>query len=157
LTGIFAVVGGTNAFGAGTNGGAVAGYGRQVWVQIVGALFVIGWNVFWTSAIMAFIKFVLRVPLRMTDEQCMVGDFAIHEEESYTFAYFNRNLIQNFSAGHDLESGNVVHGQDVPEAPARVPEKLARHAKGTTTATEPISAPSSNPDSSEISAPPKTE
>jgi len=157
FTGIFAVSGGTNAFGAGTNGGGVAGYGRQVWVQIVGALFVIGWNVFWTSAIMAFIKFVLRVPLRMTDEQCMVGDYAVHEEESYTFAYYNRNLIQNYSAGGDLESGTVVHGQDVPDAPSRVPDKLARHAKGTTSATEPISAPSTEPDSAEINSPTKLE
>jgi hypothetical protein len=106
---------------------------------------------------MAFIKFVLRIPLRMTDEQCMVGDFAIHEEESYTFAYFNRNLIQAHSASGDMESGTVVHGQDVPEPQHRVPDKLARHAKGTTSTAEPISAPSSNPDSAEISAPVKQE
>lgn len=46
--------------------------------QIVGALFIIGWNVVWTSLILNFIKFVLRIPLRMSEEQLAVGDDAIH-------------------------------------------------------------------------------
>ena len=40
---------------------------------------------------MMFIKFVCRVPLRMTDEMCEIGDYAIHGEEPYTFEYYNRN------------------------------------------------------------------
>jgi hypothetical protein len=56
-----------------------------------------------------FIKFVLRVPLRMTDAACAIGDFAVHQEESYTFAYYNRNLLPRGGGGekepHDLESG----------------------------------------------------
>jgi ammonia channel protein AmtB len=46
--------------------------------QIVGALFIIGWNIVWTSLILLFIKHVLRVPLRMTEEQLLAGDNAIH-------------------------------------------------------------------------------
>ena len=88
-TGIFATVEGCAAFGAVNPGGAIAGNGRQVWVQIVGGLFVIGWNIVWTSLIMVFIKFVCRVPLRMTQAQLEVGDYAIHGEEPYTFAHYN--------------------------------------------------------------------
>lgn len=40
---------------------------------------------------MMFIKYVCRVPLRMTDEMCEIGDYAIHGEEPYTFEYYNRN------------------------------------------------------------------
>ena len=40
---------------------------------------------------MIFIKYVCRVPLRMTDEMCEIGDYAIHGEEPYTFEYYNRN------------------------------------------------------------------
>ena len=40
---------------------------------------------------MFFIKYVCRVPLRMTDEMCEIGDYAIHGEEPYTFEYYNRN------------------------------------------------------------------
>lgn len=34
---------------------------------------------------MCFIKYVCRVPLRMSDEDCLVGDDAIHGESAYTF------------------------------------------------------------------------
>ncbi|TAQ85361.1 hypothetical protein B7494_g6329 [Chlorociboria aeruginascens] len=88
-TGLFATVDGCAAFGLTNPGGAIAGNGRQVWLQIVGALFIIGWNLVWTSLIMMFIKFVLRVPLRMSDEHLAVGDFAVHGEEPYTFAHYN--------------------------------------------------------------------
>lgn len=77
---------GCAAFGLTNPGGAVAGNGKQVWLQIVGGLFIIGWNIVWTSLIMCFIKFVLRVPLRMSQEMLEVGDYAVHGEEPYTFA-----------------------------------------------------------------------
>jgi hypothetical protein len=46
--------------------------------QLVGAFFVIGWNIVWTSLILLFIKYALRVPLRMSDEMLLIGDDAIH-------------------------------------------------------------------------------
>lgn len=52
LTGIFATESGCIAFGLTNPGGAVSGNGRQVWIQIVGALFIIGWNIVWTSLIL---------------------------------------------------------------------------------------------------------
>jgi Amt family ammonium transporter len=85
-TGIFATLEGCQAYGITTPGGAIEGNGRQVGIQIVGALFIIGWNLVWTSLIFIFIKFVLRIPLRMSDEHLAIGDFAIHGEEPYVFS-----------------------------------------------------------------------
>jgi ammonium transporter, Amt family len=123
FTGVFATDGGTGAFALTPIGGADSGNGRQVWVQLVGVFFIFGWNLVWTSLIMAFIKYVLRVPLRMSDEQCIVGDYAVHEEESYTFAYYNRNLLPK----DDIEGGHII-GQAPPEEGKEGPihAKMAR-------------------------------
>jgi ammonium transporter, Amt family len=56
----------------------------QVWVQIVGALFIIGYNIFMTTVIMMFIKYALRIPLRMSDDKLAIGDETIHGEEAYS-------------------------------------------------------------------------
>jgi Amt family ammonium transporter len=83
LTGVFAKSEGTAGFAATSPGGGITGNGTQVWLQIVGALFIIGWNVVVTALILYFIKFVLRIPLRMTDETLAIGDDAIHGEDAY--------------------------------------------------------------------------
>jgi Amt family ammonium transporter len=85
LTGLFATVPGVAAFGDTNPGGAIEGNGKQVWLQIVGALFIIGWDAIWTSLIMLFIKYVCRVPLRMSEEDMMMGDDAVHGEGAYCF------------------------------------------------------------------------
>ncbi len=59
---------------------------EKVYRQLVGALFIIGWNVVWTSLIMLFIKHVLRIPLRMSDDVLLIGDDAIHGEAAYSLA-----------------------------------------------------------------------
>ncbi|MCJ1305650.1 Ammonium transporter [Hypocenomyce scalaris] len=92
-TGIFATVEGCAAFGLTNPGGAIDGNGRQVGLQIVGALFIIGWNVVWTSLIMMFIKFVLRVPLRMDRDHLLIGDYAVHGEEPYAFGEGIRSVL----------------------------------------------------------------
>lgn len=92
-TGIFATTEGCAAFGLTQPGGAIEGNGRQVGLQIVGALFVIGWNIVWTSLIMLFIKYVLRVPLRMSREHLLVGDYAAHGEEPYVFGEGIRSVL----------------------------------------------------------------
>lgn len=71
---------------------------------------------------MLFIKYVLRIPLRMTDEACKIGDYAVHAEESYTFAYYNRSLLnrrQSTSGDHELEGGihGLIMGRAAPDAP----------------------------------------
>lgn len=49
---------------------------------------------------MCFIKFVLRVPLRMSQEMLEVGDYAVHGEEPYTFARkFSLSYLVPFSTG----------------------------------------------------------
>lgn len=61
--------------------GAVYGSGVQLLKQIVGASFVIGWNVVVTSIICVAIRLV--IPLRMSDAELMIGDDAVHGEEAY--------------------------------------------------------------------------
>ncbi|PKU87138.1 ammonium transporter 3 member 1 [Dendrobium catenatum] len=55
--------------------------GVQFLKQIVGALFVIGWNVVVTSIICLIIR--TAIPLRMPEEELVVGDDAVHGEEAY--------------------------------------------------------------------------
>jgi len=85
LTGIFATSKGCISFACVSAGGAEMGHGVQLGWQMAGICFIVGWNAFWTSAIMLFIKYVLRIPLRMSDEDLMIGDDAIHGESAYTF------------------------------------------------------------------------
>ncbi|KAL5229304.1 hypothetical protein ABZP36_017569 [Zizania latifolia] len=53
----------------------------QLGKQLGGALFVIVWNLVVTSAILVCIG--LFIPLRMSDDQLMIGDDAVHGEEAY--------------------------------------------------------------------------
>lgn len=85
LVGIFADKEACAAFGLTNPGGAIDGNGKQVWLQIVGGLFIIGWNLVWTSLILCFIRYVCRIPLRMSEEELLLGDDAIHGEEAYCF------------------------------------------------------------------------
>ena len=123
-TGLFATSSGCAAFGLANPGGAIDGNGRQVWVQIVSALFIIGWNAVWTSLILLFIKYVLRVPLRMSDTACAIGDYAVHAEESYTFAYYNRALLARREGEEkgDVERGmtGMIMGRAISEDPHQV-------------------------------------
>jgi Amt family ammonium transporter len=56
---------------------------HQLLVQFLAALTVIVWDALVTAAILYFIKYVLRMKLRLTDEQLEIGDIAIHGEEAY--------------------------------------------------------------------------
>ena len=111
LTGLFATEAGCAAFALTTPGGAIAGNGRQVWVQIVGALFIIGLNIFMTSLICVFIKYVLRIPLRMSEEHLEVGDDAVHGELAYAIFYEGQHSHIKGDLGRG-DSG-VLHGQPV--------------------------------------------
>jgi ammonium transporter, Amt family len=126
LTGLFSTTTGSYAFGLTTDGGAIEGRGRQVWLQIVGALFIIGWNLVWTSLIMMFIKYVCRIPLRMTEEELLIGDDAIHGEEAYCFSDDVAGLVptrttemraaerlDKIHAEQEHHGHPILHGQDV--------------------------------------------
>eukprot|EP00250_Pteridium_aquilinum_P019820 c24587_g1_i2 orf=123-1583(-) len=84
LTGLFAEPTLCSYFVAVTNsrGGVYGGVGGvQVAKQLAGACFVIGWNVVVTTIICLAIRLV--VPLRMPEEQLLVGDDAVHGEDAY--------------------------------------------------------------------------
>ncbi|GMY25566.1 ammonium transporter 2-like [Fagus crenata] len=55
--------------------------GVQFLKQLAAAMFVIGWNIVSTTLICLGIRFF--IPLRMPDEQLMIGDDAVHGEEAY--------------------------------------------------------------------------
>jgi len=63
--------------------GAFYGGGRQFGKQLCGWLFIVSYNVLMTSLILNFIRHVLRVPLRMSEEHLELGDSAAHGEEAY--------------------------------------------------------------------------
>jgi len=126
LTGIFATEEGCASFGVTNPGGAIDGNGIQVGYQLAGALFIIAWNFVWTSLIMAFIKYVLRIPLRMTEEQMLIGDDAIHGEEAYCFLDDVSGVVpseatelralakmDHMHADTDYKGQSILHGQDV--------------------------------------------
>lgn len=56
--------------------------GVQFLKQLVGAAFIIGWNVVVTSIILLVIRVV--IPLRMSEEELKIGDDAAHGEEAYS-------------------------------------------------------------------------
>lgn len=112
LVGLFATIEGSAAFAITNPGGAIDGNGRQVWVQIVGALFIIGWNIVWTSLILLFIKFVLRVPLRMSEADLLIGDDAIHGEEAYCF---HEEVLGSGSHSEDLAQSRSDADNKSPE------------------------------------------
>lgn len=56
---------------------------------------------------MMFIKFVLRIPLRMKEEDLILGDDAVHGEEAYVFGPCE---------AHPLDSG-YIQGHAVHDAP----------------------------------------
>ncbi|OAA68274.1 Ammonium transporter [Niveomyces insectorum RCEF 264] len=112
-TGLWATADGCAAFGASSAGGAIAGNGIQLGYQLAGAMFIIGWNLVWTSLILLFIKYVLRVPLRMSEEQLFLGDDAVHGEAAYVFGpceahaeYGNAGYIQGEAVRANAEDND---------------------------------------------------
>jgi Amt family ammonium transporter len=63
--------------------GLFYGHPHQLLVQFLAALTIIVWDAIVTAVILYFIKYVLRMRLRMTDEELEIGDVAVHGEEAY--------------------------------------------------------------------------
>ncbi|MCJ1311426.1 Ammonium transporter 3 member 2 [Agyrium rufum] len=113
-TGLFTTGLGDEAFAITNTGGAIDGVWKQVWLQLVGALFIMGWNIVVTSLICLFIKYVLRIPLRMSEEHLEIGDAAVHGEEAYAFFGDGRRYIfhGDLRHEHDIEGeAGVLAGQ----------------------------------------------
>ncbi|KAF5542823.1 amt family ammonium transporter [Fusarium phyllophilum] len=124
-TGLWATVDGCAAFGLTNPGGAIAGNGMQLGYQMAGACFIIGWNLVWTSLIMLFIKHVLRIPLRMTEEQLLLGDDAVHGEDAYVLGPCEAHA---HGSGSIEGRGESLHSHDL--------ELGAKDHHGSTTSTE---------------------
>lgn len=117
LVGIFATSQGTVAFAAVSTGGGITGNGVQIGWQLAGACFIIGWNVVWTSLICCFIKYVCRVPLRMSDQDLIIGDDAIHGEAAYAFQDVEDTTSQ-FLFGESPNNGDAENAAAKKEAAA---------------------------------------
>jgi ammonium transporter, Amt family len=63
--------------------GAFYGHPHQLLVQFLAALTIIVWDAFVTAVILYFIKYVLRMKLRLDDAVLEIGDVAVHGEEAY--------------------------------------------------------------------------
>lgn len=65
-----------------SRGGVYGGSGGvQILKQLVGGLFIIGWNLIVTSVICIVIR--VLIPLRMPEDELLIGDDAVHGEEAY--------------------------------------------------------------------------
>ncbi|MHB1281245.1 ammonium transporter [Acidithiobacillus sp.] len=83
MVGLLATKTGCAAYGLSNPGGAIDGNWHQVWLQIIGAAFIIVLNIVVTYILLKLISLV--VPLRMSEEELLIGDDAIHGEEAYAF------------------------------------------------------------------------
>jgi Amt family ammonium transporter len=63
--------------------GAFYGHPHQLLVQAEAALTIIIWDALVTFVILMVIKYVLRMKLRIPDDQLEIGDVAVHGEEVY--------------------------------------------------------------------------
>jgi ammonium transporter, Amt family len=74
---------------------------------------------FMTSLIMVFIKYALRIPLRMSEDELLVGDDAVHGEDAYAFGDQRRSLLYGDTLrlpnNEDNEMG-VIHGESDPSS-----------------------------------------
>lgn len=107
LTGLFAEPELCNLFLPILNsrGGVYGGSGgKQILKQIVGGLFIIGWNIVVTTIICLVINLV--IPLRMSDEDLMIGDDAVHGEEAYALWGDGEKYDPN---KHDIYSDDTLH------------------------------------------------
>jgi len=62
---------------------------------------------------MLFIKFILRIPLRMSEDKLFIGDDAIHGEDAYAFEDASQAIRQvdySVSANGNAELG-AIQGQ----------------------------------------------
>ncbi|XP_051152517.1 ammonium transporter 2 [Andrographis paniculata] len=88
--------------------GAIYGGGVLFGKQLCAALFIIGWN--WASTTLILLIIRMLIPLRMPDEQLMIGDDAVHGEEAYALWGDGEKYD---SAKHGWHNP-AAHGDDLP-------------------------------------------
>ncbi|KAL9251419.1 Ammonium transporter 3 member 1-like protein [Drosera capensis] len=112
LTGIFAEPELCNLFLPVTNSqGAIYGGvgGMQVVRQLAGGFFIIGWNLVVTSVICILIRFI--VPLRMSEEELLIGDDAAHGEEAYAL-WGDGEKYDSTKHGYGFMSDDTTHNDN---------------------------------------------
>ena len=83
------------AVGAASGAGGIWGHHwHEVLVQAGAAGTIIVWDAFVTAAILFFIKYALRLKLRMPDEVLEIGDVAIHGEEAFPEVAFMSSVAE---------------------------------------------------------------
>jgi ammonium transporter, Amt family len=96
--------------------GLFYGHPHQLLVQFEAALTIIVWDAAVTFVILMFIKYVLRMNLRIPDDQLEIGDIAVHGEEAYP----SEDLVSVGSSRADEASPTSPDG--------KIPEKAASSA-----------------------------
>jgi hypothetical protein len=94
-----------------------------------GACFVIGWNLVWTSLVILFIKHRLRIPLRMKDQEFVLGDEVIRGEAAYVFGRTRRTGTKSTAR---IVARRLVMGQLAVEG-LRMSHKVEEHKVGPST------------------------
>ncbi|KAJ3092126.1 hypothetical protein HK100_007013 [Physocladia obscura] len=105
LTGIFATTEGCLSFAAISTGGGITGNWHQLYLQLIGGLFVIAVNVVVTPILLFGIGFV--VPLRLSEEDLLIGDAACHGEDAYAFYHDGAKEID---LSRTASSGSLLNG-----------------------------------------------
>ncbi|KAL2535705.1 Ammonium transporter 2 [Forsythia ovata] len=89
------------------NGQIKAGL-KQMGIQLLGIVFIVGVNVVVTSLICLLIRLV--VPLRMSEEELIGGDEAVHGEEAYALwgdgEKFEKSVLNSVYGVEDLKNKN---------------------------------------------------
>ncbi|XP_030551371.1 ammonium transporter 3 member 1-like isoform X2 [Rhodamnia argentea] len=116
LTGFFAEPKLCSLFLPVTNskGGVYGGSGGvQIGKQLAGGAFIIGWNLVVTSIVCVAISLV--IPLRMPEDELLIGDDAVHGEEAY--ALWGDGEIYN-TTRHDTD--DTTHHMTPPSGATQV-------------------------------------
>ncbi|CAA3029176.1 ammonium transporter 3 member 1-like [Olea europaea var. sylvestris] len=89
------------------NGNAKAGF-KQMGIQLLGIVFIVKLNVVVTSLICLLIRLV--VPLRMSEEELLGGDDAVHGEEAYALwgdgEKFEKSVLNSVYGAEDPKNRN---------------------------------------------------
>jgi hypothetical protein len=69
-----------------------------------------------TSFLLLVIKYVFRVPLRMSEEMLLIGDDAVHGEDAYTFSDFLESVdparVRDLEVGTPTQTKTSTNGGD---------------------------------------------
>jgi Amt family ammonium transporter len=98
--------------------GAFYGHPHQLWVQFLAALTIIVWDGAVTAVILYFIKFVLRMKLRIDDADLEIGDVAVHGEEAYPVEEVLSTRLSVTAQGEASPTTEEPHAPDKAKSPA---------------------------------------